>query len=140
VNFFDTNVLIAASIPDHPHHEACNLRLNSLRKSGGACAAHTMAEAYSTLTNFPKGYGISPEIAFQIIEEASTGFTLMTLTPKEFMRVLEAAASHRLAGAIIYDALLIACARKAEAKWIFTNNHKHFRRIAPDLASRIVEP
>jgi predicted nucleic acid-binding protein len=53
---------------------------------------------------------------------------------------LEAAASHGLVGAIIYDALLIACARKAEAKWIFTNNHKHFRRIAPDLASRIIEP
>ena len=99
-----------------------------------------MAEAYSTLTNFPKGYGVSPEIAFQIIEEASANFTLMTLTPKEFMRALEAAASHGLVGAIIYDALLIACARKAEAKWIFTNNHKHFRRIAPDLASRIIEP
>jgi hypothetical protein len=34
----------------------------------------------------------------------------------------------------------MACARKVEPKWIFTHNHKHFRRVAPDLASRIVEP
>jgi predicted nucleic acid-binding protein len=140
MNFFDTNVLIAASIPDHPHHEACNSRLDGLRKSGGACAAHSMAEAYSTLTNFPKGYGVPPETAFQIIEEASTTFTLVTLTAKESMRALETAAEHGLVGSIIYDALLMSCARKVEAKWIFTNNHKHFRRVAPDLASRIVEP
>jgi predicted nucleic acid-binding protein len=140
VNFFDTNVLIAASVPGHPHHPACNLRLDALRKSGGACAAHTMAEAYTTLTNFPKGYDVPPEVAFQIIEEAGKNFTLVTLTTKESMNALEAAAGHGFVGGIIYDALLMACARKIEAKWIFTNNHKHFRRVAPDLASRIVEP
>jgi predicted nucleic acid-binding protein len=140
VNFFDTNILIAASIRNHPHHEACSLRLDALRKSGGACAAHTMAEAYSTLTNFPKGYNIPPEIAFQIVREAGTAFSLVTLTAKESMDALKAAAGHGLVGAIIYDALLMACARKVEAKWIFTNNYKHFRRVAPDLASRIVEP
>ena len=140
MNFFDTNVLIAASIPSHPHYEACSARLHRLRQSGGACAAHTMAEAYSTLTNLTKGYRVPPVDAFQIIEEASTIFTLVTLTAKEFMRALQGASEKDLQGGIVYDALLMACARKVEARWVFTNNYKHFRRVAPDLASRIVEP
>jgi predicted nucleic acid-binding protein len=56
------------------------------------------------------------------------------------MRALERAATDELQGGIVYDALLMACARKIEARWIFTNNYKHFRRVAPDLAARIVEP
>ncbi len=47
---------------------------------------------------------------------------------------------HGFVGPLIYDALLLACARKINARSIYTSNVKHFRRIAPDLASRIVEP
>ncbi len=43
-------------------------------------------------------------------------------------------------GAIIYDALILACARKARAEVIYTWNVKHFRLVAPDLSDRIVEP
>ncbi len=100
-----------------------------------------MAEAYSTLTNFPKGYNIPPEIAFQIIEEVGTTFSLVTLTAKESMHALKAAAGHGLVGAIIYDALLMACARKARGKMdIIRTTISIFSRVAPDLASRIVEP
>ncbi len=34
-------------------------------------------------------------------------------------------------GAMIYDALILACARKAKANRIYTLDSKHFRRIAP---------
>jgi predicted nucleic acid-binding protein len=46
----------------------------------------------------------------------------------------------RLTGGIIYDCLLLACARKAQAERICTWNVRHFRSIAPDLAERIVTP
>jgi hypothetical protein len=45
-----------------------------------------------------------------------------------------------LLGGIIYDALLLASARKVSADRIYTWNLGHFRMIAPDLAARIVEP
>jgi predicted nucleic acid-binding protein len=45
-----------------------------------------------------------------------------------------------LSGGIIYDALLIACARKIDAERIYTWNVRHFQMVAPDLAERIVEP
>ncbi len=41
---------------------------------------------------------------------------------------------------MIYDALILACARKVNATRIYTLDIKHSRRIAPDLAARIVEP
>ncbi len=59
VIFFDTNVLIAASVsPIIPIMSAVTRGLTLIAQSGGACAAHTLAEAYSTLTNVAKGYGV----------------------------------------------------------------------------------
>jgi hypothetical protein len=46
----------------------------------------------------------------------------------------------KLPGGIIYDALLMACARKVNSERIYTWNEKHFRMVAPDLADRIVTP
>jgi predicted nucleic acid-binding protein len=49
-------------------------------------------------------------------------------------------AALKLSGGIIYDALLMSCARKADAERIYTWNERHFRLVAPDLADRIVTP
>jgi len=138
--FFDSNILIAASISGHIHHAASNARLALLQRSGGACASHTLAEAYNTLTAHPKGYGVPPADAALILQQASQTYTLVSLTPKETLRAIEDAALQGLPGGIVYDALLIACARKIDASVIYTNNVKHFCRIAPNLASRIREP
>jgi NADH dehydrogenase FAD-containing subunit len=45
-----------------------------------------------------------------------------------------------LAGGIIFDGLLLACARKSQAQRIYTWNDKHFRMVAPDLAERNTTP
>jgi predicted nucleic acid-binding protein len=75
-----------------------------------------------------------------MIEQASKTFKIVSLTPAEYVRTIETAALLGLSGPIIYDALLMACARKIDARKIYTQNVKHFRQVAPDLASRIVEP
>ena len=138
--FFDSNVLVAASISGHPHHEASNARLALLQRGGGACATHTLAEAYNTLTAYPKGYGVSPAEAALILQEASSVYTLVALTAKESLRAILDAARRGLTGGIVYDALLIACARKIDAKVVYTNNVGRFRLIAPDLTGKIREP
>ncbi len=140
MTFFDTNVLIAASVNHHPHHEACSKRLAQIQRSGGSCAAHTLAEAYSTLTREGKGYGVPPLIALQIIKNIGKNFTLVSLTANEMLHTLEDAAEQGLAGPLIYDALILACARKIQAKTIYTNDVQDFKRVGPDLASRIHLP
>ncbi len=138
-DLFDTNVLVAATMPNHLHHDASNRRLAQLVDGRGACSAHTLAEAYTTLTR-PNRYGIPPSDAARIIETISKTFKIVSLTPADYVRTIEAAALLGLPGPIIYDALLMACARKINAKTIYTHNIKHFRLVAPDLAARIVEP
>jgi predicted nucleic acid-binding protein len=140
VGFFDSNILIAASIPGHVHHAESFARLQLLKDGSGACAAHTLAEVYNTLTRYPKGYGIPPSDAAAIIAHTTKTYKLVSLTSAEMSRTIEDSAQRGLRGSLIYDALLIACARKIDANAIYTSNVRHFRQIAPDLASRIVLP
>jgi predicted nucleic acid-binding protein len=140
IGFFDSNILIAASVPSHPHHSESLARLALLQEGSGACSAHTLAEVYNILTKHPKGYGIPPADAVAIVTHATNTYRLVSLTPTETFRMIEDAGQRGLRGSLIYDALLIACARKISADIIYTSNVRHFRQIAPDLASRIVLP
>jgi predicted nucleic acid-binding protein len=140
LNFVDTNVLIAASVTSHPHHPACSRRLAQLQNSDKSCAAHSLAETYSSLTRISKGYAIPAFDAAQIITTIQKKFSLITLTAREVVNTIEAASQRGLGGPLIYDALILACARKSNAKVIFTYDVTDFKRIAPDLASRIQLP
>lgn len=140
LGFFDSNVLVAASLPEHVHHPEASARMARLSKGGGACAAHTLAEVYITLTRRTYGYGVPTIDASIIVAHAARTYRLITLSGTETARTIEQAAQDGHEGPMIFDALLLACARKANAKFIYTSNVKHFRRIAPDLAARILEP
>jgi predicted nucleic acid-binding protein len=140
LEFFDSNVLIAASIPAHVHHAQSIGRVIAVRKGAGLCGAHSLAEVYANLTNRPKGYGVPPTDASRIVDQFTRLFAVVALTPKESRRTIQDAAQLGIIGPLIYDALLLACARKANATRIYTLNPRHFRAAAPDLASRIVEP
>jgi predicted nucleic acid-binding protein len=137
--FFDTNVAVAAAIPDHPHHVECHARMAKLHLTGGACAAHSLAEIYTTLTHVNR-YALPPSVATEIVKDTSRKFTIVSLSAAEYLRAIQAAADLDVRGPMLYDALLIACARKINARWIYTKNLTHFRHVAPDLASRIIEP
>ena len=139
MNFFDTNLLVAAAIQTHPHHTQSFARLGRLRAEHTSCAAHTLAETYNTLTR-TKPYGLPPFAAIKVVEQASKDFTLISLSPEELYQTIEEAAQNNHAGPIIFDCLLIACARKVHATAIYTSNTKDFRKIAHDLASIIHEP
>jgi predicted nucleic acid-binding protein len=139
LEFFDTNVLVAASLPLHVHHLRANALLSRLQHGGAACASHSLAETYSTLTN-PRKYGIPPNQVAAILEHAARTYTLVALNGKETLSALKSAAQLNLFDGMVYDALLMACARKVGATAIYTNNAKHFRLVAPDLASLIREP
>ena len=81
-----------------------------------------------------------PLIALQILGSIKDNFNLVSLTANEMMQTISNAAERGLPGPLIYDALILACARKVQARSIYTNDVQDFKRIAPDLASRIHEP
>ena len=139
-DLLDTSVLVAAHVGDHVNHDASLRALIRAAKATSCCAAHTLAEVYAVLTSLPLRPMIRPEQAMLFLANLRDRLTIVTLDESAYFETLEAAASLRVKGGQIYDALLLRCARQADAGTIITWNVKHFQRIAPDIADRITTP
>lgn len=66
--------------------------------------------------------------------------TIIALQINDYVESIDDLSRRGLSGGMICDALLLACARRAKADFIYTWNARHYRAIAPDLAERIVAP
>lgn len=139
-DFFDTSVLIAASDAEQLHHERSRRLLAAAKPATSACGAHTLAEVYAVLSRLPGGRRQRPEFAGRLVEQIAGRMTVVPLTAKEYQDAIHKAALANVAGGTIFDALLLACARKIAAERIYTWNLRHFQLVAPDLAERIVTP
>jgi predicted nucleic acid-binding protein len=138
--FLDTSVLIAASDHDHDKHEQSRPLLAGATPTTCACGAHSLAETYANLSVVTGTRKQRPDAAFQLVEQIARRMTVIALTGEAYIEALREAASMRIAGGTIYDALLRKCARKVNAELIYTWNVRHFQMVAPDLAERIVRP
>jgi predicted nucleic acid-binding protein len=64
----------------------------------------------------------------------------VSLESSEYFKAIQGAAVNGIVGGTIYDALLAACAIKAKAETIYTDNERHFRMLGPDIARRVRRP
>jgi predicted nucleic acid-binding protein len=138
--FFDTSVLVAAFRRGHVHHEPSIKRLAEAEKGHSACAIHSFAEVYATMTALPVKPVIPPEQVFLFIQEIRQRLSPICLEPAEYYDTIQKASDRGLTSGRIYDALLLSCAAKSKAKIIYTWNLKHFHSIAPHLAPLIQTP
>lgn len=138
--FLDTSVLIAAVRTADLRHAASGKLVRACRPENAACAAHTLAEVYASLSGMRPPNRFRPAQAMQLLDEFRRKFRCVELTADEVLETARRLAGLGLSGGIIYDALLLACARKVNADRIYTWNVRHFQMVAPDLAGRILEP
>jgi len=142
--FCDTNVLVAAFLRGHPHHNTARTVLERVkaRRDQGVVTTHTLAETYAVLTRLPGGNQVAPTIAWQLItENVLNDFTVVSLTFRECTDTLASAARNGVEGRKTYDALLLAAAAKSGADRIYTTNVRHFQSLAEDqLRPRITAP
>jgi predicted nucleic acid-binding protein len=142
--FCDTNVLVAAFLTDHPHHQAARPVIERVkaRSDEGMLSVHSLAESYAVLTRLPGGKQVAPLVAWQLIQEnVMKSFSLVTLNSRDYAKVLEGAAANGVGGGKIYDALMLAAAAKSGAERIYTFNVSHFQSMADGgLRDRIVAP
>lgn len=138
--FFDTSVFISACQRSHENHSAGLDAFAAARKATSACGVHSLAEVYAVITGMQREHKVAPEDAWLFLRQVSERCQLITLDSQEYLATLNAMVHRQRTGGVIYDALLLACARKAKAERILTWNLKHFRALAPDLADRIVTP
>ena len=138
--FFDTSVLIGAFWRGHLHHEASLKLVSAAKKRKSACAAHTLAEVYATMTALPVKEVIPPDQALLFVQETRERFTIVSLGEDEYFQTIQQAAARGFVSGRVYDALLLQCAAKVKAETIYTWNLKHFRAIRPDDAHRMRTP
>jgi predicted nucleic acid-binding protein len=135
-HFFDTSVLVAAFDDKDAHHGRA---LPVLRRhgSGAAIATHSLAETFSILTG---RRAWRPSDAFEILRTNTAPMDKINLPATEYLQVMEDAEGLGIRGGAVYDALILACARRAKANHIWTLNARHFNLFAADLRSSIYEP
>ncbi len=106
--FFDTSVLVASFWRGHRDHEASLNLVAAANKKKSACALHTLAEVYATMTALPVKDGIPPDQAVLFVQEVRDRFTVVGLDEHEYFATIEQSAARGFASGRIYDALLHA--------------------------------
>lgn len=140
VALLDSNVVVAALAEEHQHHGPSVALLT--RTDGGrlAVAAHSFAEAYSTLTRSGprRGFGRSPADAWEVLESVAAATTLVGLTPAQTFGAIGLYAQASGIGARLYDHLIGLTAVQHDIPRIVTWNLRHMRDLFPALD--VVDP
>jgi predicted nucleic acid-binding protein len=70
-SFFDTSVLVASFLDGHEHYERSFAVLARADRKNACCAAHSLAELYSTLTRLPGKLGLTVEQALASLDSVA---------------------------------------------------------------------
>ena len=119
--FVDTSVLIPVFIPGHIHHERSFGLFSRAKIRQSACAAHTLAEVYATVTRIPSKHRASGEQALRFLEAIEERFSPVALDVSEYRAAIRETVALGIVGGTTYDALIGACARKAKACLLYTS-------------------
>jgi predicted nucleic acid-binding protein len=138
--FFDTSVLVPALLPDHIHHARSFAAFASANPKNAACAAHSLAEVYATLTRYPGKQRMSSESADLLVQEIEHRLTLVSLNGDEYRAAVRRIARMGIVGGAVYDGLIAACALKAGAHHLYTWNARHFDLLGADIQKLVTTP
>jgi predicted nucleic acid-binding protein len=139
----DTSVLFPALEPKLPAHQTSRTWLSRIIRQDitGAVSTHTLAEVYCNITRFPQKPSVPPVTAIKLIElNILPYFEIVDLTKDDYIQVLRDIAKEGILGGTTYDALIVYAGIKAQVDHIITFNEKHFRRVYPAFAHKIIIP
>lgn len=132
---FDTSIIVAALVENHPMHEKALPLFQQARAKEFdlVIASHTLAELYAVLSALPIRPRITPPIAWRLIHEnIDTLAAIVSLSPSEYRATIKEVSELGLSGGIIYDALIAKVAQKTKVDRLLTLNVEHFKRVWPD--------
>jgi predicted nucleic acid-binding protein len=142
--FLDTNVLIAASVRQHPHFARADAVLQRCvnLEDEGIIHFHSVLEFHSAITQLPKGLAVPPAHVSTLLSDGLLPFVrCVTLPPTEILAVQKRAGELSLVGGGIYDLFHLAAAVNENADRLYTFNTSHFRELAePRFVDKIVAP
>ena len=136
MHFFDTSILVAG-FDDSDQFHGPAFSVFSRHAEEEAIATQTIAETFSILTG-KRGWRASE--AFEVLRTNTADLVKISLDTDDYLKRCETAEEAGVRGGAFYDALILACARKAKATQIWTLNARHFLLFAPELSGVIREP
>ena len=138
--FVDSSVLVAAFIPGHVHHDRSFSVFASADTKTAACAVHSLAELYATITRLPYKHRATAHQALTFVEAVQERFRLLALDSQEYLDSIRQASDRNVVGGTLYDAVIAACAVKARADTLYTWNVGHFLLLGDDISKRVRTP
>lgn len=128
----DSSCLVAVVSPWHEHHRAASAELGRRLDDGEAMllAAPALVEAYAVLTRLPPPHRLSPDHAYRLLDAnfVQQG-TIVALDGPAYLDLLRRAVEGGVAGGRTYDAVLAACAIRADAQALVTFNEADFESL-----------
>ncbi len=140
---FDTSVLVAALVEQHPKHERAIPWLSRAKaeKFEFIVASHSLAELYAVLNTLPLAPKISTSVAWRLISDnIESKAKVVSLSPTEYSSIIKKLSEKGLSGGIVYDASIVGVAQKSKVERIITLNRKHFRKVWYDNEEILFEP
>jgi predicted nucleic acid-binding protein len=134
---FDSNVLVAATVLQHPHHQDSSAVLLDADPAKSLLAAHSLAEAYSVLTRPSLPFRLSSPEAWTQLQIIAERFKIVTLNAVQSVDAMRQFSEIGV-GPRLYDYLIAATGAAHGAKTIVTWNTRDFEGLFP--AIRIVTP
>jgi predicted nucleic acid-binding protein len=127
----------------HLHHERA-VRAIADRVDQGedmVVAAPALVEAYSVVTRLPPPHRVVPGAAWRAVRSTfvDPAARIVALDATEYVDLLARLASDEVGGGQAYDAVIAACAERAEVSTLLTFNVAHFRPLLGD-GVEVVEP
>lgn len=132
----DSNVIIAALAGDHEHHVASAEIFDEANRANLGIAAHSFAEAYSTLTRRGSHvpFRFTAEEAWAALESVRSISQLIGLTPAQTFETVRSYAGDGGIGPRLYDRMIGEVAVVQGIPTIITWNVGHMRGLFPTLA------
>ena len=116
--YWDASALVDALHDPHVEEKAL--------ESDQWTRAHTLAEAFSTLTGGRLGFKYLPDDAAALIREISAEMNFVELDPPEMLTALELAQKLGVRGGRVHDWLHARAAHKAKVAELLTDNMGDF--------------
>lgn len=135
----DSNVLVAAVVEPHAHYPDSSALFDAQGRVRFAVAAHSLAEAYNTLTRgrLPGAF-LSPAEALAATDWLRAATALVGLTPPQTVDAIRSFAAGGGVGPVVYDRLIGEVAVLHGIPAIVTWNIRHLAGLFPRL--RVVTP
>jgi predicted nucleic acid-binding protein len=134
----DSSVLVPAAQAQHPNHALAVGELEARLDAGQRMllAGHALIETYSVLTRLLPPFRMSPPAAHAVIRSFLDSGEVVSLTNDDYVALVGSAAVAGIAGGRIYDAVIAASARAANADVILTFNVRDFEGISAGMQVR----